>query len=443
MTNLRSLYLLTLGVAMTVIGTGCESSNKLVSPQRWVVTVADEFDVGTSPNPDLWVIETGYGPDDIPPGWGNDEWQLYTDSPSNVRLEDGNLVITARCPEAPCGKRDGSVTSARLKTQGLFQQELGRFEARIQLPDGRGLWPAFWMLGANIDEVPWPGCGEIDVMENFGRDPGLVSGCLHGPGYSGGQCVSRETALRSDGTFSVARNVASTGDWSGNLVVPVAGTSRIIKQANIGKDVVEPNDEVTVSFAVRGELRGQTGAISAELLSEVDDGEPSKTEVLGDDPIVPTSEWVTYTYTVTAGDDVSDGLTLQLKAECDAVERCRVDIYFDDVTVTTGGVELTTNGGFESETTEGWTVGSFAEGFHIFAIEWDPSRIAFFVDGLNYGNVPTSDVVEQGDWVFNNEFFVLLNLAVGGDPVPSPNPSGAIFPAEMLVDYVRIFERAK
>lgn len=435
----RIVFASAIALLFPVIGAGCESSNKVVAPDGWVPTITDEFDSGTAPSADLWVIETGYGSN----GWGNDEWQLYTDSPDNVRLEDGLLVITAQCPEPPCGKRDGTITSARIKTQGLFQQEHGRFEARIKLPDGRGLWPAFWMLGANIEEVSWPQCGEIDVMENFGRDPGIVSGSLHGPGYSGGQSITTEFTLSSDGTFSPTMNVASTGAWSGNLVVPVAGTSRLIKQANIGEGIVEPNDEVTVAFAVRGTLTGQTGAIYAELLSEVGDGGVSKAELLGDGPIVPTGEWVTYSYTVTAGDDVSAGLTFQLRAECDAVERCGVDVYFDDVTVTTGGAELAINGGFESETTEGWTVGTFADGFHIFHVEWDPSRITYWVDGLFYRAVATSDVVAQGDWVFNQDFFVLLNLAVGGNPVPSPDPAGTAFPAELLVDYVRIFERGK
>ena len=126
---------------------------------------------------------------------------------------DGNLVITAQCvnaPDGPCGKRDGSITSARMMTKVYdcdggkcgFEQEHGRFEARIKLPEGRGLWPAFWMLGANIDEVPWPGCGEIDVMENFGRDKAVVSGTLHGPGYSGGAAIGGDFELPAGETFA-------------------------------------------------------------------------------------------------------------------------------------------------------------------------------------------------------------------------------------------------
>ena len=281
----NALHALAVILAAGPLGAGCASSNDdIVSPpEQWALTMADEFDSGTSPSAELWTIETGYGPNDD--GWGNDEWQLYTNSPDNVRVEGGNLVISAQCPNPPCGKRDGSITSARLKTQDLFEQEYGRFEARIKLPEGRGLWAAFWMLGANIDEVPWPGCGEIDVMEDFGREPGVVSGALHGPGYSGGESISRDFSL--------------------------------------------PDGEI------------------------------------------------------------------------------------------------------------------FADDFHVFAVEWDPGRITFSVDSQVYRIVNSFEVSARGDWVFDHEFFMLLNLAVGGNPVSSPDPSGTIFPAEMLVDYIRVFERAQ
>ena len=88
-------------------------------------------------------------------------------------------------------------TSARLKTQRLFAQAYGRFEARIRIPRGQGLWPAFWMLGANIDSAAWPRSGEIDIMENIGREPAVVHGTLHGPGYSGGAGIGRADTLTS------------------------------------------------------------------------------------------------------------------------------------------------------------------------------------------------------------------------------------------------------
>ena len=124
----------------------------------------DEFNVDGAPNPNNWNIETGYGNG----GWGNNEWQLYTDSPDNVRVEKGNLVITADCPTHPnCGVRDGSVTSARITTQNLFSFKYGKAQARIKFAVGPATWPAFWMLGASLPEVGWPQAGEIDIVEMF------------------------------------------------------------------------------------------------------------------------------------------------------------------------------------------------------------------------------------------------------------------------------------
>lgn len=128
---------------------------------RYELVFADEFDSGTSPSPENWTIETGYGNW----GWGNDEWQLYTDSPDNIRVEDGNLVISAQCPEPPCGVRDGSITSGRMNSLGKFSFKFGRVQARIKPPVGKATWPAFWGLGANFPSVGWPRSGEIDFME--------------------------------------------------------------------------------------------------------------------------------------------------------------------------------------------------------------------------------------------------------------------------------------
>lgn len=126
---------------------------------------ADEFDVGDAPNPEFWNIDQGYGPNNF--GWGNNEWQLYTDSPDNLRVEDGNLVITALCPVEPCGVRDGTITSARITTVDKFEFKYGKVVARIKPPVGPGTWPAFWSLGANFPDIGWPRSGEIDFMELF------------------------------------------------------------------------------------------------------------------------------------------------------------------------------------------------------------------------------------------------------------------------------------
>ncbi|MEM7081642.1 MAG: Ig-like domain-containing protein [Pseudomonadota bacterium] len=124
---------------------------------------ADEFESGSVPDPTKWTLETGYGPNND--GWGNNEWQLYTTSPDNVRVEEGNLVIQARCDTPPCGSRDGTVTSGKINTLNKFNFRYGKVQARIKPPVGVGAWPAFWALGANHPVIGWPRSGEIDFME--------------------------------------------------------------------------------------------------------------------------------------------------------------------------------------------------------------------------------------------------------------------------------------
>jgi beta-glucanase (GH16 family) len=273
--RINTLYALTITLAVGPFGTSCASSDNIVSPpERWVLTMSDEFDgaEGTPPNPAMWTYDVGGD------GWGNEQLEFNTDFVENVSLDgEGNLRIRA-LEEFYMGNE---YTSARIKTQRLFEQKYGRFEARIKLPEGQGLWPAFWMLGANVDEVPWPDCGEIDVMEYQGQRPSRVFGSLHGPGYSGGEAIS--------------------GDFS------------------------------------------------------LPDGE------------------------------------------------------------------------------------TFADDFHVFAVEWDPSLIRFSVDGEPYQTVRSTEV-PRGKWVFDHEFFVILNLAVGGT-LGGPVGPDTVFPAEVRVDYVRIFER--
>ncbi|MFT4622289.1 MAG: beta-glucanase (GH16 family) [Myxococcota bacterium] len=140
---------------------------------------SDEFDgeAGTAPDASKWTYDVGGD------GWGNDQLEFDTDRTENTRLSgDGILQIVALREEF--GGR--SYTSARIKTQGLFEFETGRIEARIKVPAGNGLWPAFWMLGADFEQVGWPNCGEIDIMEARGSQPQVIHGTVHGPGYSGG-----------------------------------------------------------------------------------------------------------------------------------------------------------------------------------------------------------------------------------------------------------------
>jgi len=242
---------------------------------------SDEFNGadGSAPDSSKWIYDTGGK------GWGNNELECYTSLTQNAQVKGGNLVITSlHQPAYACS--DGTIrdyTSARLKTQGLFSQAYGRFEARIKIPFGQGMWPAFWMLGNNITSVNWPTCGEIDIMENIGKEPGTVHGSLHGPGT---------TTLTSDATSS---------------------------------------------------------------------------------------------FNLPAGQNFSDA-------------------------------------------------------FHLYAVEWEPATIRFYVDSNLYATFTQSQWPAGGTWVFDHPFFVLLNVAVGGNWPGSPDTT-TVFPQQMLVDYVRVYSK--
>ena len=150
----------------------------LAQSSVWTLTWSDEFSQadGSAPDPEKWAYDVGGD------GWGNFELQSYTTRTQNAQIQDGNLVITAQ-PEKFTGA-DGitrDYTSARLKSQHLFERTYGRFEARVKIPKGQGMWPAFWMLGADDEQQGWPKCGEIDIMENIGSEPGINHASLHGP----------------------------------------------------------------------------------------------------------------------------------------------------------------------------------------------------------------------------------------------------------------------
>ncbi|PYY10800.1 MAG: hydrolase [Acidobacteria bacterium] len=246
---------------------------------QWSLVWSDEFNGrNTTIDATKWVIETGGG------GFGNDELEYYTARPQNVQVRHGHLIIEAFQEKytGPDGvTRD--YTSARLKTQTKFSQAYGRFEARIKIPRGQGLWPAFWLLGVDIDRIGWPDDGEIDIMENVGKEPSAVHGTIHGPGYSG------------------------------------------------------------------------AGGISASY-------------------------------------SLPHGLR-------------------------------------------------FADHFHVFAVEWEPEVIRFYTDGQRYATRTPKDLPGGKKWVFDHPFFIILNVAVGGNWPGNPD-SSTVFPQTMLVDYVRVYRRA-
>ncbi|RYJ30024.1 putative secreted hydrolase [Streptomyces sp. L-9-10] len=180
------------------------------------VTFSDDFNgaAGSAVDGGKWQIETG---DNV----NNHERQYYTAGNNNAALDgQGNLVITARKDNPgnyQCWYGRCEYTSARLNTSGKFTSTYGRVEARLKVPRGQGMWPAFWMLGNDIGNVGWPNSGEIDIMENVGFEPGTVHGTLHGPGYSGSGGIGAGYTLPNGQAFADAFHTFAI-DWSPNAI---------------------------------------------------------------------------------------------------------------------------------------------------------------------------------------------------------------------------------
>jgi beta-glucanase (GH16 family) len=230
---------------------------------------SEEFNYTGLPHPNYWNMETGGG------GWGNNELQYYTNRESNAKVENGVLTITAY--EESYSNRN--YTSARITTQNKFDFQYGRIEARIKLPYGQGIWPAFWMLGTNIGSVGWPACGEIDIMEMIG-------------------------GTNNDNTTH------STIHWSNND-----------QHASYGESYTLPS-------------------------------------------------------------------------------------------------------------------GILADDFHVYAVEWDETKIKGFIDGTQYF---VADITPSQLSEFHGDFFIILNVAVGGNWPGAPNAS-TVFPQTMQVDYIRVYK---
>lgn len=282
----RRIAVLVLLSVVSLPGLGAAQSqaspaqDKSQSPTKeWVLVWSDEFNAanGSAVDSTKWVFDIGADK------WGNQELEYYTDRPENSRIEDGNLVIVARAEKYKgTAEATKDYTSARIKTAGKFSRTYGRFEARIKIPHGQGLWPAFWMLGDNIDKVGWPACGEIDIMENIGKETFVNHGSIHGPGYTGGDGIEANTALP-------------------------------------------------------------------------------------------------------------------------------------------GGKKL-------------------SDDFHIYAAEWEADEVRFYLDDLLYATQTRASLKPAQKWVFDHPFFLILNVAVGGDWPGNPDAT-TVFPQTMLVDYVRVYAR--
>src|SRR5579875_1131630 len=180
-------------------GSGLGAQDGARSPHEKLVW-SDEFNKPGPPDAANWTYETGGG------GFGNHELETYCAPGSDAKPcdakrpnafagEDGYLHIVAR------SVGHGAYTSARMKTQGLRSFQYGRIEARIRIPRGQGMWPAFWTLGDNISRVQWPACGEVDIMENIGNRPATIYGSVHGTGFTG-SVISNAYALPDRAAFA-------------------------------------------------------------------------------------------------------------------------------------------------------------------------------------------------------------------------------------------------
>ena len=176
----------------------------------WTLVWSDEFNAtaGTGADTTKWnLINKG-------DGFGNNELQFYTNRPANAYHDGNGFLVIKAVRETYMGRE---YTSARLESRGKFERTYGRFEARMQLPYGQGIWPAFWMLGNDIGSAGWPTCGEIDIMENIGREPSIVHGSLHGPGYSGGNPLGNAYTLPGGARFADGFHVFAV-EWEQNVV---------------------------------------------------------------------------------------------------------------------------------------------------------------------------------------------------------------------------------
>ena len=191
--NIKNSSNIVLLAALLLIFGGCTQDDTQTVTTFDNLVFADEFDSNTL-DAATWNYDMGIGNAISGDGWGNNELQYYTNRPENIKIEDGMLHIIAQ-EESFMGS---GYTSGRINSADKLEQAYGRFEARIQLPWGQGLWPAFWLLGNNINEVGWPQCGEIDIMEYRGQNPTVLIGSVHGPGYSAGESEGKEYDLEND-----------------------------------------------------------------------------------------------------------------------------------------------------------------------------------------------------------------------------------------------------
>lgn len=243
-------------VAVLAIACSTDDTQKVINHYNNLV-LDEGFDANGSLDSDLWNFDIGNGAAEGIPGWGNNEQQYYTDRLDNAAVENGVLKIIARQEQF-----EGSqYTSARIQTKNKFQQQYGRFEARIKLPWGQGLWPAFWMLGDDKGGTEvWPQIGEIDIMENRGQEPTITHGSVHGPGYSAGDAVTKSYDLVND-RLDTGFHVFGI-EWGPNFInyyIDDVLYNQITPEDVDGEWVFDDEFYIILNVAVGGSFVGQVG----------------------------------------------------------------------------------------------------------------------------------------------------------------------------------------
>ncbi|MCK8479824.1 glycoside hydrolase family 16 protein [Psychroserpens algicola] len=226
-----------------------EEFNSIYNTLIW----SDEFDTNGAPDAANWTYDLGAG------GWGNGEVQTYTNTAENVIVEDGFLKITA--------KADGSgYTSARLKSENLFEFTYGRVEVRAKLPASIGTWPAIWMLGADYDTNTWPACGEIDIMEQTGQDKNRVLATVHHPAVSPGAGDGSDTIL----TTSTTEFHNYTVEWTPDTITFLVDDTVYHTVANSLDLPFESDFFLILNIAMGGTLGGDIDPAFTEDSMEID-----------------------------------------------------------------------------------------------------------------------------------------------------------------------------
>ncbi len=212
---------------------------------------SEEFNVDGAPNAAKWGYDLGAG------GWGNNELQYYTSRPENAVVLNGVLKITA-IKEPYNGS---AYTSARLLSKDKFSFKYGRIEVRAKVPATGGTWPAIWMLGSNINTTPWPGCGEIDIMEHVGNTPNKIYGTLHYPGHSGANGDGSNTII-PDATTTFHNYIL---EWSASTIKFYVDTQLYYTFSNNSSTPFNQNFFVILNMAMGGNFGG---AVSPSFTSD-------------------------------------------------------------------------------------------------------------------------------------------------------------------------------